>query len=143
MNKKSLGGPRALAIIGSIVMLISLVLPYATSSDDTMTAFTIAERWKELQAIANMSLGVSEVILVMLIAIAIFAVLALMFAIAAKGIPALVFSLLATLAHQAARKVHGVIVGANGNRTFLLVGVDVIANRCRLAPGALRIALGD
>ena len=85
MNKKSLGGPRALAIIGSIVMLISLVLPYATSSDDTMTAFTIAERWKELQAIANMSLGVSEVILVMLIAIAIFAVL--------------VFSLLATLAY--------------------------------------------
>ncbi len=64
-----------------------------------MTAFTIAERWKELQAIANMSLGVSEVILVMLIAIAIFAVLALMFAIAAKGIPALVFSLLATLAY--------------------------------------------
>lgn len=99
MNKKSLGGPRALAIIGSIVMLISLVLPYATSSDDMMTAFTIAERWKELQAIANMSLGVSEVILVMLIAIAIFAVLALMFAIAAKGIPTLVFSLLATLAY--------------------------------------------
>ena len=73
--------------------------PPPTSSDDTMTAFTIAERWKELQAIANMSLGVSEVILVMLIAIAIFAVLALMFTIAAKGIPALVFSLLATLAY--------------------------------------------
>lgn len=99
MNKKSLAGPRALTIIGSIVMLVSLVLPYATSSDDTMTAFTIADRWKELQAIANMNLGVSEVILVILIAIAIFTVLALIFAIAAKGIPTLVFCLLATLAY--------------------------------------------
>ncbi|RYQ62780.1 hypothetical protein PG1513B_0628 [Bifidobacterium pseudolongum subsp. pseudolongum] len=99
MNKKSLAGPRALTIIGSIIMLVSLMLPYATSSNDTMTAFTIAERWKELQAIADMSIGVSEMILVMLIAIAIFAVLALVFAIAAKGIPTLVFSILAMLAY--------------------------------------------
>ncbi len=30
MNKKSLAGPRALTIIGSLAMLVSLVLPYAT-----------------------------------------------------------------------------------------------------------------
>ena len=72
MNKKSLAGPRALTIIGSLAMLVSLVLPYATSSNDTMTAFTIAERWKEMQSVANMSVGVSEIILVMIIAIAIF-----------------------------------------------------------------------
>lgn len=65
MNKKSLAGPRALTIIGSLAMLVSLVLPYATSSNDTMTAFTIAERWKEMQSVANMSVGVSEIILVM------------------------------------------------------------------------------
>lgn len=69
MNKKSLAGPRALTIIGSLAMLVSLVLPYATSSNDTMTAFTIAERWKEMQSVANMSVGVSEIILVMIIAL--------------------------------------------------------------------------
>ena len=55
MNKKSLAGPRALTIIGSLAMLVSLVLPYAMSSNDTMTAFTIAERWKEMQSVANLS----------------------------------------------------------------------------------------
>ena len=99
MNKKSLAGPRALTIIGAIVMLVSLALPYATSSDDTMTAFTIADRWKELQQIANMSIGVSEIILVMIIGVAVFAVLALIFAIAAKGIPTLVFAVIAALAY--------------------------------------------
>lgn len=99
MNKKSLAGPRALTIIGSLAMLVSLVLPYATSSNDTMTAFTIAERWKEMQSIANMSVGVSEIILAMIIAIAIFTVLALIFALAAKGIPTLVFAVLAILAY--------------------------------------------
>ncbi|MCR1994919.1 hypothetical protein [Bifidobacterium animalis] len=99
MNKKSLAGPRALTIIGSLAMLVSLVLPYATSSNDTMTAFTIAERWKETQSIANMSMGVSEIILAMIIAIAIFTVLALIFALAAKGIPTLVFAVLAILAY--------------------------------------------
>ena len=99
MNKKSLAGPRALTIIGSLAMLVSLVLPYATSSNDTMTAFTIAERWKEMQSVANMSVGVSEIILVMIIAIAIFTVLALIFALAAKGIPTLVFVVLAILAY--------------------------------------------
>lgn len=99
MNKKSLAGPRALTIIGAIVMLVSLALPYATSSDDTMTAFTIADRWKELQQIANMSIGVSEIILVMIIGVAVFAVLALIFAIAAKGIPTLVFAIIATLVY--------------------------------------------
>mgnify|MGYP000576837067 CR=1 FL=1 len=57
MNKKSLAGPRALTIIGSLAMLVSLVLPYATSSNDTMTAFTIAERWKEMQSVANNERG--------------------------------------------------------------------------------------
>lgn len=99
MNKKSLAGPRALTIIGAIVMLVSLALPYATSSDDTMTAFTIADRWKELQRIANMSIGVSELILTMIIGVAVFAVLALIFAIAAKGIPTLVFAIIATLGY--------------------------------------------
>ena len=99
MNKKSLAGPRALTIIGAIVMLVSLALPYATSSDDTMTAFTIADRWKELQQIANMSIGVSEIILVMIIGVAVFAVLALIFAVAAKGIPTLVFAIIATLTY--------------------------------------------
>lgn len=99
MNKKSLAGPRALGIIGTIVMVVSLVLPYATSDDDTMTAFTIAERWKELQQIANMSIGVSEIILTMIIGIAVFAVLALIFAIAAKGIPTLIFAIIATLGY--------------------------------------------
>lgn len=99
MNKKSLAGPRALTIIGAIVMLVSLALPYATSSDDTMTAFTIADRWKELQRIANMSIGVSELILTMIIGVAVFAVFALIFAIAAKGIPTLVFAIIATLAY--------------------------------------------
>ncbi len=47
MNKKSLAGPRALTIIGSLAMLVSLVLPYATSSNDTMTALTIAERIRD------------------------------------------------------------------------------------------------
>lgn len=99
MNKKSLAGPRALTIIGSLAMLVSLVLPYATSSNDTMTALTIAERWKEMQTIANMSLGVSEIILAMIIAIAVFTVFALIFALAAKGIPTLVFAIIATLAY--------------------------------------------
>ena len=99
MNKKSLAGPRALTIIGAIVMLVSLALPYATSSDDTMTAFTIAERWKELQRLTSMSIGVSEIILAMIIIIAVFSVLALIFAIAAKGVPTLVFAIIATLAY--------------------------------------------
>ena len=99
MNKKSLAGPRALTIIGSLAMLVSLVLPYATSSNDTMTALTIAERWKGMQTIANMSLGVSEIILAMIIAIAVFTVFALIFALAAKGIPTLVFAIIATLAY--------------------------------------------
>ncbi|WP_289097575.1 hypothetical protein [uncultured Bifidobacterium sp.] len=99
MKRTSLAGPRALTIIGSLVMLVSLVLPYATASNDTMTAFTIAERWKEMQQIANMSFGVSEVILGIIIVIAACGVLALIFAIAAKGIPTLVFTIIATLTY--------------------------------------------
>ena len=92
-KKSSLAPSVALSIIGSIVMLIAMLLPYASSKHDSMSVVTIAQRWKQLQNAIGVSMGAAEIIMVLVIAIATLAVLTLIFAIARKAIPTPIFAI--------------------------------------------------
>lgn len=114
---RNLTVPKIVAIVGNVLMLLCVFLPYASVAKDSPyreyademidgirvgemadpSMFKLATLYHRLEGKTASSSEIATIVTVLIAAIAIMAIIALIFACISKGVPALVFSIIGFL----------------------------------------------